>query len=166
MPRAARKTSKRFRHGVLPVGGSPVQQAGLITTRERDDGSTYHRDVFRDRLILPILDPHDPTGQTIAGFQGRRNPIKTDDDYARPKYLNTRTTPVFTKGEALYGFAEARDLLAEDALPVLVEGPMDALAITLASHGTAVGISPMGTASGGSPPVRSWTTPSRTSPKC
>ena len=133
----------------LTEGGASVeelQQAGLITTRERDDGTSYHRDVFRDRLVLPILDPHDPTGQTIAGFQGRRNPIKTDDDYAGPKYLNTRTTAVFTKGEALYGFAEARDLLAEGALPVLVEGPMDALAITLASSGAAVGIAPMGTA--------------------
>jgi DNA primase catalytic core len=122
-----------------------LEQAGLVSLRERNDGTTYYRDFFRDRLILPIRDPHDPAGVAILGFVGRRNPTKTDDD-AGPKYLNTRTTPVFTKGEALFGFAEARELLAGGALPVFVEGPMDALAITLGSNGAAVGIAPMGTA--------------------
>jgi DNA primase catalytic core len=123
-----------------------LEQAGLISLRERNDGSTYYTDFFKDRLIMPIRDPHDPTGQAILGFVGRRNPTKTDDDYAGPKYLNTRTTPVFTKGEALFGYAETRDLLTNGALPVIVEGPMDALAITLGSNGTAAGIAPMGTA--------------------
>ncbi|HEX7739764.1 MAG TPA: toprim domain-containing protein, partial [Marmoricola sp.] len=127
-----------------------LEQAGLVSLRERNDGSTYYSDFFKDRLVLPIRDPHDPTGQAILGFVGRRNPTKTDDDQGRnwagPKYLNTRTTPVFTKGEALFGYAETRDLLAGGALPVLVEGPMDALAITLGSNGTAAGIAPMGTA--------------------
>ncbi|WP_245993505.1 AAA family ATPase [Nocardioides immobilis] len=123
-----------------------LEQAGLVSQRERDDGTTCYRDFFRDRLIMPIRDPHDPSRQAILGFVGRRNPTKTDNDYAGPKYLNTRTTPVFTKGEALFGYAEARDLLANGALPVIVEGPMDALAITLGSGGAAVGIAPMGTA--------------------
>ena len=123
-----------------------LEQAGLVSLRERNDGTTYYRDFFRDRLVMPIRDPHDPDGGAILGFVGRRNPTKTDDDYAGPKYLNTRTTPVFTKGEALFGYAEARELLADGALPVIVEGPMDALAITLGSNGDAVGIAPMGTA--------------------
>ena len=123
-----------------------LEQAGLVSKRERDDGTTYFRDFFRDRLVMPIRDPHDPSGEAILGFVGRRNPTKTDDDYAGPKYLNTRTTSVFTKGEALFGYAEARELLAGGLLPVIVEGPMDALAITLGSNGTAVGVAPMGTA--------------------
>ena len=123
-----------------------LEQAGLIRNRDRRDGTTEYVDAFRDRLIMPIRDPHDRQGQAIVGFIGRRNPTKTDDDYAGPKYLNTRTTPVFTKGEALFGYAETRELLANGALPVIVEGPMDALAITLGSNGAAVGIAPMGTA--------------------
>ncbi|MEO5663415.1 MAG: MobF family relaxase [Nocardioides sp.] len=123
-----------------------LEQAGLVSLRERHDGTTYYRDFFRDRLLMPIRDPHDPAGEAILCFLGRRNPTKTDDDYAGPKYLNTRTTPIFTKGEALFGYGEARELLAGGALPVIVEGPMDALAITLGSNGTAVGIAPMGTA--------------------
>jgi len=123
-----------------------LAQAGLVTQRQGDDGTTYYRDFFRDRLVMPIRDPHDPTGVAILGFVGRRNPTKSDDDYAGPKYLNTRTTSIFTKGEALFGYAEARELLTAGALPVIVEGPMDALAITLGSNGAAVGIAPMGTA--------------------
>ncbi|MGE3412917.1 MAG: MobF family relaxase [Dehalococcoidia bacterium] len=149
-----------YRLGYAPGGGrsllrhltahgatlDELAQAGLVTQRERDDGTTYYRDFFRDRLVMPIRDPHDPTGEAILGFVGRRNPTKGDDDYAGPKYLNTRTTSIFTKGEALFGYAEARELLAAGALPVIVEGPMDALAITLGSNGAAAGIAPMGTA--------------------
>jgi DNA primase catalytic core len=123
-----------------------LEQAGLVAHRERNDGTTYHTDFFKDRLVMPIRDPHDPTGMAILGFVGRRNPTKGEDDHAGPKYLNTKTTPVFTKGEALFGYAETRDLLAGGALPVIVEGPLDALAITLGGGGAAVGIAPMGTA--------------------
>ena len=123
-----------------------LEQAGLIRTRERRDGSTEYVDVFRDRLMMPIRDPHEHDGHAVIGFVGRRNPTKGDDDYAGPKYLNTKTTPVFTKGQALFGYAETRDALSAGALPVLVEGPLDAYAITLGSGGTAVGLAPMGTA--------------------
>lgn len=120
-----------------------LEQAGLIRARDHRNGTSEWIDIFRDRLILPINDPY---GAGVIGFIGRRNPSKTDDDYAGPKYLNTRTTPVFTKGEALFGYAESRGRLAAGALPVIVEGPMDANAITLAAAGTAVGLAPMGTA--------------------
>lgn len=123
-----------------------LEQAGLIRTRDRRDGSTEYVDTFRDRLIMPIRDPHDPAAPAVIGFIGRRNPTKSDNDYAGPKYLNTKNTPIFAKREALFGYAEARALLAAGALPVIVEGPMDAYAITLGSGGAAVGVAPMGTA--------------------
>ena len=120
-----------------------LEQAGLVRVRDRRDGSVDYIDFFRDRLILPIRDPRAPAA--ILGFQGRRNPTK-EGDFAGPKYLNTRSTPAFTKGDVLFGFAESAAALAGGALPVIVEGPMDALAITLASDGEAVGLAPMGTA--------------------
>lgn len=123
-----------------------LQQAGLIRIREHHGRADEYVDVFRDRLILPIRDPHALEGHETIGFLGRRNPTKTDNDYAGPKYLNTKTTPVFTKREALFGYAEGQELLRTGALPVIVEGPMDALAITLGSGGLAVGVAPMGTA--------------------
>jgi len=106
-------------------------------------------DTFRDRLVLPIHHHRGPSSQ-IVGFVGRRNP---DTDHydpgsavaAGPKYLNTGETVLFAKGDQLYGMAEHADRLAAGATPVLVEGPIDALAVTVASPDH-VGVAPLGTA--------------------
>ncbi|WP_137121114.1 MobF family relaxase [Segeticoccus rhizosphaerae] len=96
-------------------------------------------DRFRDRVVLPIVHH----GQ-VLGFVGRRHPDRTDQDSAGPKYLNTPDTVLFHKGAQLY--VAGPDLLASGARPVLVEGPMDAIAITLATAGTHVGVASLGTA--------------------
>ena len=96
-------------------------------------------DRFRDRAVLPIID----RGQ-VLGFVGRRHPRLTDADNAGPKYLNTADTPLFHKGAQLFGvLPRLRDA---GAVPVLVEGPMDAIAVTLATGGSHVGVAPLGTA--------------------
>jgi len=99
-------------------------------------------DRFRDRLVLPITRPDD-RGQAPLGFIGRSNP-NTQARHPGPKYLNTPDTPVFHKGAQLY--TVRADLLDHGATPVLVEGPIDALAISLAGAGTYVGMAPLGTA--------------------
>jgi DNA primase catalytic core len=103
-------------------------------------------DQFRDRLMFPI---HGPDGH-IHGFIGRRNPAHDNDDgtaaKAGPKYLNTPETDLFDKGAQLFGLHEGRAALAAGAAPVLVEGPIDALAVTLGADGTHVGAAPLGTA--------------------
>ena len=96
-------------------------------------------DRFRDRVVFPITHKHQ-----ILGFVGRRHPDRTDDDNAGPKYLNTPTTVLFHKGDVLYG-ADS-ELLEHGAIPVLVEGPVDALAVTLAGNTRYVGVAPLGTA--------------------
>ena len=104
-------------------------------------------DTFRDRLILPIHTTT-PTGKSvIVGFVARRNPRhdQPENPVAGPKYLNTPRTVAYTKGEHLYGVADAHDRLLDGATPVLVEGPIDALAVTLAST-RHVGLAPLGTA--------------------
>lgn len=63
-----------------------------------------------------------------------------------PKYLNTPDTPAFTKSDCLYGPAGALDALRGGAAPVLVEGPFDAIAVTLAGGGAHIGLAPLGTA--------------------
>jgi DNA primase len=95
-------------------------------------------DRFRDRVILPIIHH----GQ-ILGFVGRRHPDLTDADQAGPKYLNTTDTPLFHKGAQLFGVHENQ--LSVRAVPVIVEGPMDAIAVTLASQGRYIGVAPLGT---------------------
>jgi len=132
-------------------------------------------DRFRDRLVLPIqtlpvqtlpsqslpsaaapaADPAacEAPGQLalqVIGFVGRRHPDAVDDHDgncpAGPTYLNTTDSSVFSKGAQLYGLAEGAAALAAGAVPVLVEGPLDALAVTLAAGGDAVGVAPLGTA--------------------
>ncbi len=144
-------------------------QAGLAT-RART-GRLIDR--FRDRLILPIQALGTDTGQSraagteaadanevggaspavpvlqVIGFVGRRHPDAgdgPDGSPAGPKYLNTADNLVFSKGAQLYGLAEAAQALAAGATPVLVEGALDALAVTLAADGDAVGVAPLGTA--------------------
>lgn len=103
-------------------------------------------DRFRDRLAFP-LQATGPDGEVeIHGFIGRRNPAKSEADNAGPKYLNSADTDLFTKGHELYGLAENATALAAGATPVLVEGPMDALAVTLTGDGAYVGVAPLGTA--------------------
>ena len=110
-------------------------------------------DRFRDRVIFPIkaTDPDNPGVVETRGFIARRNPGKGDDERAGPKYLNTAGTDLFTKGHELYGLADNAAALAAGATPVIVEGPMDAIAVTLAGtdpdgHAAYVGVAPLGTA--------------------
>ena len=109
------------RHGVTD---DELLASGLASTART--GRLIDR--FRDRLVLPIT--HD--GQ-VLGFVGRRHPALTDADHAGPKYLNTPDTVAYHKGAQLYG--PIPTLLDAGATPVLVEGPIDALAVTLAGGG-------------------------------
>ena len=90
-------------------------------------------DRFRDRLMIPL---RDATGD-VVGFIGRSHP---DADPARvPKYLNSPQTPVYAKGELLFGLPETRLRLSRGVQPVLVEGPLDAIAVTAGTGGRCAG---------------------------
>ncbi len=95
-------------------------------------------DHFRDRAMLAIrgLDG------TIAGFIGRARP---GTGPGAPKYLNSPETAAYKKGDVLFGLYEVRERLAHGAIPVIVEGPFDAIAANLADARYA-GVAPCGTA--------------------
>jgi DNA primase catalytic core len=99
-------------------------------------------DRFRDRVMFPIIH----NGE-ILGFVGRRHPDLGDTDRGGPKYLNTAETPLFHKGAQLFGaqLFGANEVDLAGGLPVIVEGPMDAIAVTLASGGRYIGVAPLGT---------------------
>jgi DNA primase catalytic core len=99
-------------------------------------------DRFRDRLTFPI---HDADG-AIVGFIARRSPTAPGDGRAGPKYLNTPGTDLYRKGEHLFGLHETRAALAGGATPALVEGPLDAIALTVGGAGRTVGLATLGTA--------------------
>jgi DNA primase catalytic core len=99
-------------------------------------------DRFRDRLTFPI---RDATG-VVRGFIARRNPVADGADHAGPKYLNTPTTDLYRKGDHLLGLYESLRALRAGAVPAVVEGPLDALALTMAGRGRTVGLATLGTA--------------------
>lgn len=80
-------------------------------------GLTYH-DVFVNRIIFPI---HDASGH-VVGFTGR----VYDGDYT-PKYLNSKETSIFRKGNILFNYHRARDAIRTQKKVIMVEGNMDAI---------------------------------------
>jgi DNA primase len=109
-----------------------VVEAG-IATRPDDGGAPY--DAFRDRIMFPIRDAR---GRCI-GFGGRAM-----DPNARAKYLNSRETPLFDKGRALYNHGPARDAAGKGQPLIVAEGYMDVIALVQAGFGASV--APLGTA--------------------
>jgi DNA primase len=108
-------------------------EGGMLIHHEQDK-KLYDR--FRHRIMFPIRD----TRGRVIGFGGR---VLGDD---KPKYLNSPETPVFHKGQELYGLYEAR--LAYRDLPrlLVVEGYMDV--VSLAQFGIRYGVATLGTACG------------------
>ncbi|WP_416427176.1 DNA primase [Pseudomonas sp. App30] len=105
--------------------------AGLLI-ENADSGKRYDR--FRDRVMFPIRDSR---GRVIA-FGGR---VLGDD---KPKYLNSPETPVFHKGQELYGLYEARKHNRNLDEIIVVEGYMDVIA--LAQQGLRNAVATLGTA--------------------
>jgi DNA primase len=99
-------------------------KAGLIKPNDRGG----YRDFYRDRLMIPTFAT---TGETIA-FGGR---ALGDQE---PKYLNTSTTPVYTKGRYLYALNVARRAAAKEDSVIVVEGYLDCIALHQAGFGNAV----------------------------
>lgn len=141
------------RHGIDTsaddrVGYAPDEWRGVVNTL-RETGYTDGQilasglgkqtaggdrmiDTFRDRAMVTIADATGP-----IGFVGRRNPDRDADPKAGPKYLNTKETVLYQKKATLLG-VEGDQLRPDPADPdglsgaraaVLVEGPMDALAV-------------------------------------
>jgi len=115
---------KAFRLGYAPASGGlttfmrqkgvsldQLHKAGLVSTS---------REIFRDRLIFPIFN----VSGRIVGFGGRGI-----DDYIQPKYLNSPETPIFKKGESLYGLCQSKERIRSKGEVLLVEGYFDLLSI-------------------------------------
>lgn len=99
-------------------------EAGLVI--ESEDGRRYDR--FRGRVMFPIRN----TRGQIVGFGGRII------GRGEPKYLNSPETPVFNKGQELYGAWEGRQAMRSDAQVVVVEGYMDVVGLAQLGIGNAV----------------------------
>jgi DNA primase len=108
-------------------------ECGLVIKNEQ--GRRYDR--FRDRIMFPIQD----TRGNVIGFGGRVM------GQGEPKYLNSPETPLFHKGEELYGLPQARKAIQDQNMVIVVEGYMDV--VGLAQNGVENIVATLGTAATG-----------------
>ena len=106
-----------------------INELGLINIAANQ---TY--DVFTRRIMFPLWDLN---GQVVA-FSGR---IYRDDGSA--KYINSKETKIFKKGENLYNYHNVKEQVKKFGYIIVVEGYMDA--IRLASQGINSVVALMGT---------------------
>jgi DNA primase len=135
------ETAARFALGYAPDAWQPLRaavddyddarlvEAGLVIA---DEGKRYDR--FRGRIMFPIRNSR---GQVI-GFGARVLGA------GEPKYLNSPETPVFRKGQELYGLHEAREAIRRSGRAIVCEGYLDV--IQLAQSGLAEAVAALGTA--------------------
>ena len=114
----------------------PLLEGGLLIQSETSEPNQTARryDRFRDRVMFPI---RNHKGQVI-GFGGRIL------DQGEPKYLNSPETPLFSKGNTLYGLFEARQAIRAQEYVLVCEGYMDVVA--LAQLGFPNAVATLGTA--------------------
>lgn len=100
-----------------------------------DQNGNHHYDYFRNRLMFPF---YDLRGKVI-GFTGRDM-----SDQAQAKYLNSPTTLLFNKSQAIYGLYQAKRSMIETEAVHVVEGQADVISFhqhkvenTIAVSGTA-----------------------------
>lgn len=104
-------------------------EAGLVI--EAEDGRRYDR--FRERVMFPIRNARG----NLIGFGGRVI------GKGEPKYLNSPDTPIFSKGQELYGLWEGRTGIRAEGCVLVVEGYMDV--VGLAQLGLENAVATLGT---------------------
>jgi len=112
---------------------SVLLEVGLLIQRE-EGKEPYDR--FRNRVIFPI---ESASGRVLA-FGGR---ILGAVGKGVPKYLNSPESPVYHKGEVLYGLSWAKNAIRREEAAMVVEGYMDA--VSLAASGFENVVAPLGT---------------------
>lgn len=79
---------------------------------------TGTNDLYINRIMFPLFD----ISNNIVGFSGRIYNTSSSS-----KYINTKETPIFKKGELLYNYYNAKDSVRLLKKIVLVEGFMDVI---------------------------------------
>lgn len=93
-----------------------VLEAGLGTQRYAGIG-----DFFANRLMFPLYDHRN----NVIGFSGRVLEDTPNDD--GPKYVNTRETLVYHKGDVFFGLQSTKDEIRKQNTAIIMEGEFDVI---------------------------------------
>lgn len=97
--------------------------------------TNYDKDVYMNRIMFPLYD----LNGRVVGFSGRRY-----DGIKDNKYVNTKGTEIFQKGDTLYNYHLAREFVRSKNQVLVMEGFMAVIRSREAGIKNAVGL--MGTA--------------------
>ena len=136
------------RQGISPL---VAEHAGLLIPRSNGPG---HFDRFIHRLMFAVVDV---MGRVVA-FSGRALPDpsptelqalgnagpRPDPEKKPAKYVNSPESPIYTKGEHLFGLYQAKASIRQTGEAVLVEGNFDV--VSLHARGIGNAVAPLGTA--------------------
>ncbi|MFN3199703.1 MAG: DNA primase [Bradymonadia bacterium] len=86
---------------------------------EQPLGGGYLR--FRERVMFPVID----LSGEVVGFSGRI----IDKHTKAAKYINSPETPVYTKGDHLYGGWQAKQMARQSGRVIVCEGNLDVVAL-------------------------------------
>jgi len=113
-----------------------IVQSGLVSMRDAENPQSDYYDRFRDRIMFPICND---LGEVI-GFSGR----VLASDAQGAKYVNSPETPLFKKGDVLFGLHKSKRALIDAKSAIVLEGQIDL--ITAFEAGVQNVVAPQGTA--------------------
>jgi len=93
-----------------------IEDAGLIIKSQRSGQQPYY-DRFRNRIMFTLRDHRG----NVVGFAGRL----LDKEAKEAKYVNTPETPLYHKGELLFGLDVTKEAIKKEDLAIVVEGEFD-----------------------------------------
>ena len=112
-----------------------LEQAGLTISRAasaRASASQGYYDRFRGRVMFTLKDHRG----NVVGFSGR----VLDPTAKEAKYINTSETPVYIKGNVLYGLDVTKGEIQKKNEAVVMEGELDLISSFQAGIGNVVAI--------------------------
>ncbi len=136
-------TIKEFGIGLALIKGNIAEalikkgfdESDIIKSGLADKNNYGLNDLYRNRIMFPLWD----LKGKVVGFSGR---IFNDEN--SPKYINSRETEIFKKGELLYNYHRARNECRRKNEVIIMEGFMDV--ICAYTHGITNVVAAMGTA--------------------
>jgi DNA primase len=110
--------------------------SGLVKLKDEKSADSRFYDRFRHRLMFPITND---LGEVIA-FSGRQ----IDSSATGGKYVNSPESPLFSKGNVLFGLSKSKRAIARTGQAIVLEGQIDL--ITSFEAGIENVVAPQGTA--------------------
>src|SRR5581483_10477767 len=89
-------------------------------------------DFFFNRIMFPLFDHRD----NIIGFSGRT----LDESSTSSKYVNTRETLVYHKGDVFFGLNSAKDEIKKEQTAIIMEGEFDVISAFMEGVGNAIAV--------------------------